>query len=77
MGIFGKKQKAKNAQKTRGLRMTEGLLPVFGPAQVGDSTTPIRPVSDEEAARSAELNATMERKTAPDGTVYLVEKHAE
>lgn len=77
MGIFSKKKSAGEVHKSRGLRMTEGLLPVFGPAQVGDSTTPIRPLSDEEAARSAELNATMERMTAPDGTVYLVEKHAE
>ena len=74
MNIFRSIKAKKQAHKSRGMRMTEGLLPVFGPAQVGDTTAPIRPVSAQEAAREASLESTMERKVAADGSVYLVER---
>lgn len=73
MGLFGKKKKtASSDSRTRGMRFTEGLLPIFGPAQVGDSSAPIRPVSEEEAARNAEVESNLERRVAPNGEVYYV-----
>lgn len=73
MGLFGKKKKTQSSDsRTRGMRITEGLLPIFGPAQVGDSTAPVRPVTDAEAARSAEVENNLERRVAPNGEVYYV-----
>lgn len=74
MGIFRKKQHTHDDARTRGMRFTEGLLPVFGPAQIGDSTKPIRPVTDEEAARETEMLQHLERVENPDGSVYFVER---
>ncbi|WP_313280222.1 hypothetical protein [Timonella senegalensis] len=90
MNLFGK-SRAKSAQtapspasaeqaspkKSRGLRMTETFLPVFGPAQVGDSKQPIRPANAEEQQRENDLNSAFVHKTSPDGKVYLVERSAE
>jgi|GEM_PF-3231973 len=64
-------------RRTRGLRLVEKFLPLFGPAQVGDSKRPIRPPSQAEQERQDSLTATLERKVAPDGTVYLVEREPE
>lgn len=74
MGIFRRKARDPLDTRTRGLRFTEKLLPVFGPAQVGDSTKPIRPVTDAEAARDALMQESLERVVASDGTVYFVER---
>ena len=73
MKLFKSSHK-KSEHKTRGMRITEGLLPIFGPANVGDSTAPIRPPSEEEVARDQEIVEQMQRKVAPDGRVYLVER---
>lgn len=69
--MFGRKPK-KATGKTRGMRMTEGLLPIFGPAQVGDSTTPVRPASDAERQRDAALRTELTRVVGPDGHSYVV-----
>lgn len=55
-----------------GLRLTEGLLPIFGPAQVGDSTAPVRPASEAERGRDRELRTTLTRMVGADGRSYVV-----
>lgn len=74
MSVFRRKQKesATPGAKSKGLRFSERLLPVFGPAQVGDSTTPIRPTTGEEDAREEALEHELVRKVGADGTTYLV-----
>jgi hypothetical protein len=75
MGIFKKKKHDTTDTRTRGMRITETfILPIYGPAQIGDSTKPIRPVNDEEAAREADMQERLERKVAADGTAYFVER---
>lgn len=61
-------------RKSRGLRFTEGLLPVFGPAQVSDPTKPSRPDTDAERQRETDLRTQLVRVTAPDGSTYVVER---
>ncbi len=56
------------------MRLTESLLPVFGPAQVGDLTAPTRPATPQDKARDEELNSQLERRISADGTPYLVAK---
>lgn len=75
MSIFKKRHTDRNTEgaKSKGLRLTEKLLPIFGPAQVGDSTTPIRPPSQDEDAREQALETELVRKVGPDGQTYLVE----
>ena len=59
--------------KSRGLKLTEKLLPMFGPAQVGNANTPIRPPTEDEDAREIALENELVRKTGADGSTYLVE----
>lgn len=65
---------ARTAGGTRpaGLRLTEGLLPIFGPAQVGDSKAPVRPASEAERGRDSELRTTLTRMVGADGQSYVV-----
>lgn len=73
MSLFRKKQnEPETGAKSKGLRLSEKLLPVFGPAQVGDSTTPIRPPTEDEDAREEALEHELTRVTAPDGSTYVV-----
>ena len=58
--------------RTGGLRITEGLLPIFGPAQVGDSTAPLRPASEAERSRDRALRTTLTRMVGADGKSYVV-----
>lgn len=58
--------------RTGGLRITEGLLPIFGPAQVGDSTAPLRPASEAERSRDRALRTTLTRVVGADGKSYVV-----
>lgn len=69
--MFGRKPKDATG-KTRGMRVTEGLLPIFGPAQVGDSTTPVRPANDAERQRDTALRTELTRVVGPDGHSYVV-----
>lgn len=69
--MLGRKPKPANG-KTRGMRLTEGLLPVFGPAQVGDSTAPVRPANAAERQRDATLRTELTRVVGPDGHSYVV-----
>lgn len=67
------------ADKSRtplGMRVTEKLLTVFGPPQLGDHKAPRRAVSAEERGRDQELRTTLERVVGPDGHAYLVERPA-
>ncbi|MDM8083709.1 hypothetical protein QUV83_02885 [Cellulomonas cellasea] len=57
-----------------GMRVTEKLLTIFGPPQLGDSTAPHRPVSAEERERDQDLRTQLERVVGPDGHSYLVER---
>lgn len=61
-----------NGTRPAGLRLTEGLLPIFGPAQVGDSTAPVRPPSEAERGRDSELRTTLTRMVGADGRSYVV-----
>lgn len=64
-------------RRQRGLRFTERfLLPVFGPAQVGDRTRG-HAASAEDREREAALRTTLERVVGPDGRSYMVERPAE
>lgn len=58
--------------RTWGMRVTESLLPFFGPASI--RRTPPRPVRPEDRARDAELRRTLDRVTGPDGRTYVVER---
>jgi hypothetical protein len=58
--------------RSGGLRITEGLLPIFGPAQVGDSTAPLRPASEAERSRDRALRTTLTRVVGADGKSYVV-----
>lgn len=73
MNLF-KRNKKDVSGKSRGMRITEGLLPIYGPATIGDSTAPIRPTTDAENARAQAIEDELERVTGPDGRVYLVER---
>src|SRR3954454_5896263 len=59
---------------TGGMRVTESLLPFFGPAQVGDQRTVGRPVTEAERERDRRLRTEHVRVIGPDGTPYLVER---
>lgn len=69
--MVGRKPKD-TSRKTRGMRLTEGLLPVFGPAQVGDSTAPVRPPNAAERQRDVTLRTELTRVVGPDGRSYVV-----
>ena len=58
--------------RSGGLRITEGLLPIFGPAQVGDSTAPLRPATEAERSRDRALRTTLTRVVGADGKSYVV-----
>lgn len=58
--------------RSGGLRIAEGLLPIFGPAQVGDSTAPLRPASEAERSRDRALRTTLTRVVGADGKSYVV-----
>lgn len=64
---------APSPDATAGLRLTEkSLLPIFGPAQVGDSTAPLRPASEAERSRDRALRTTLTRVVGKDGKSYVV-----
>lgn len=63
----------KKDRRTLGMRITEGFLPIFGPAQVGRQDADGRGVSDAERERDQELKTRFERVTGPDGRTYVVE----
>lgn len=69
--MLGRKPKDPH-RKTRGMRLTEGLLPIFGPAQVGDSTAPVRPASANEQQRDQNLRTELTRVVGADGHSYVV-----
>ncbi|WP_093181396.1 hypothetical protein [Sanguibacter gelidistatuariae] len=54
------------------MRITEGLLPIFGPAQVGDSTAPLRAATEAERGRDIALRTELTRVVGPDGSSYVV-----
>lgn len=54
------------------MRITEGLLPIFGPAQVGDTTAPLREVTEAERGRDTALRTELTRVVGPDGHSYVV-----
>jgi hypothetical protein len=63
----------KKDRRTLGMRITEGFLPIFGPAQGGRQDADGRGVSDAERERDQELKTRFERVTGPDGRSYVVE----
>ncbi|MBD5785355.1 hypothetical protein IF650_04100 [Cellulosimicrobium terreum] len=63
----------KDDRRTLGMRITEGFLPIFGPAQLGRHDADGRGVSDDERERDRELRTRFERVTGPDGRSYVVE----
>lgn len=71
--MFGRRSTKRAARKSRGMRITEGLLPIFGPAQVGDSTAPLREPSEVERGRDAALRTELTRVVGPDGSSYVVQ----
>ncbi|HEX7805469.1 MAG TPA: hypothetical protein VF413_04840 [Cellulomonas sp.] len=60
---------------TPGFAVTEKLLTILGPPQIGDQAAPRRPVSVDEQERERRLQSELERVVGPDGHVYLVERH--
>ncbi|PFG35205.1 hypothetical protein [Sanguibacter antarcticus] len=69
--MLGRKPKS-TSRTSRGMRLTEGLLPIFGPAQIGDSTTPVRPANAAEQQRDSTLRTELTRVVGPDGHSYVV-----
>lgn len=65
------KDHAPEGDKSLGLRMTEKLLPIFGPPAVGDSTKPARKTTQAEENRDHELENELVRKKGADGATYL------
>ncbi|MGV8976683.1 MAG: hypothetical protein ACOH17_01445 [Cellulomonas sp.] len=65
---------AVDGASTPGFVLTEKLLTILGPPQLGDHTAPRRPVSDDEQERERRLHSDLERVVGPDGSVYLVER---
>lgn len=63
-----------DAGPTAGMRVTESLLPFFGPAQVSDQRAVGRPASEDELERERRLQAEHLRVLGPDGRPYLVER---
>lgn len=59
---------------TAGFVLTEKLLTILGPPQIGDQTSPRRPASADEQERERRLRSDLERVVGPDGHVYLVER---
>ncbi|WP_197711280.1 hypothetical protein [Cellulomonas sp. WB94] len=59
---------------TAGFVLTEKLLTILGPPQIGDQTSPRRPPSADEQEREQRLQSDLERVVGPDGHVYLVER---
>ncbi|CAN5161971.1 hypothetical protein BH11ACT1_BH11ACT1_13420 [soil metagenome] len=57
-----------------GFAVTEKLLTILGPPQIGDQQAPRRPVSVDEQERERRLQSELERVVGPDGHVYLVER---
>ncbi len=60
-------------EKGLGLKITEKLLPILGPAAVGNSPENAKPTTQDEEARDLALETELTRKTGPDGTTYAVE----
>lgn len=46
-------------KKSLGRRMSEKLLPVYGPAQITDAKRPITPPTEEEQAREKDLQDSL------------------
>ena len=63
----------KKDDRSLGMRITEGFLPIFGPAQVGRQDAEGRGVSAAEQERDRQLQTRFERVTGPDGRSYVVE----
>jgi hypothetical protein len=63
----------RSRRRSFGMRLTERLLPFFGPAQVGRQDSEGRGVSESEKQRDEELHARFEYVTGPDGRSYVVE----
>ncbi|MBI9116012.1 hypothetical protein [Sanguibacter suaedae] len=61
-----------STRKTWGMRLTEKLLPIFGPAQVGSTASPVRSANDAERERDATLRTGLRRVVGPDGRSYVV-----
>ncbi|HEX5333961.1 MAG TPA: hypothetical protein VFW79_15070 [Cellulomonas sp.] len=59
---------------TAGFALTEKLLTILGPPQIGDQAAPHRPVNADEQERERRLRSELERVVGPDGQVYLVER---
>lgn len=74
MARFGRTTGHQQPRKSRGLRFTEGLLPILGPAQVSDPTKPSRPDTDAERQRETDLRTQLIRITSPDGSSYVIER---
>lgn len=70
--MFGRRSAKNPDRKPTGMRITEGLLPVFGPAQVGDSTAPLREATEAERGRDTALRTELTRVVAPNGHSYVV-----
>lgn len=70
--MFGRRPLKRADKRSAGLRITEGLLPIFGPAQVGDSTAPVRAVTEAERGRDVALRTELTRVVGPDGNSYVV-----
>lgn len=70
--MFGRRSTKRADRKSAGMRITEGLLPIFGPAQVGNSAAPLREVTEAERRRDSALRTELTRVVGPDGHSYVV-----
>lgn len=65
------KDHAAEGGKSLGMRMTEKLLPVFGPPAVGNSTSPVRKTTQDEEDRDHDLETELVRRKGSDGATYV------
>ncbi|MCA5892178.1 hypothetical protein LEP48_02290 [Isoptericola sp. NEAU-Y5] len=62
----------KDDDRTWGMRATESLLHVFGPASIKRDAP--RPPSEADLAKEAALHQRLQRVTRSDGHTYLVDR---
>ena len=65
------KDHAAEGGKSLGLRVTEKLLPIFGPPPVDNSTEHVKETTQEEQDRDDDLEAELVRKKGSDGVNYV------
>ncbi|GGI04602.1 hypothetical protein [Isoptericola cucumis] len=69
---MGRRRRREDDDRTWGMKATESLLWIFGPANILRNAP--KPPRDEDLAKDAALRQAHERVVRPGGHAYLVER---